>query len=319
VTKAFRELKELMLEGKAGRFMLFGALLVVTDSGFYKRCGCDKDEVAAIVGGPLTIAGRTYDFESGAGVPGVQVTFDGAVNDYAVTTGANGDFTLSGVEPGDYQVKTWLTDFDERVKDLTLVTSTTAFNIPLARIHDDALDIADTWVSSDEPTGNYSTMPYFLVGRKSGPGSQDQAYLTIELPEDAPMDANIHEARMVGFTYISESTPIFDPDSPMALCRVAERFDPAMVTWGTRPNVVEEALGTRLSIEGTGPWRMTFDVKPVLEAYRRTNPATRSFGVNWVQESPALAKVGSTECGDPSCAGPLTGTVRWSANPPDFP
>jgi len=318
VRNPFREFRELMLNGRAGRFLMFGALLVVTDSAFYKRCGCDKEAVEAVIGGPLTIAGRTYDFETGAGVPGVQLTFDGAVNDYTVTTGVNGAFSL-GVEPGDYTVKTWLTDFDERTKELTLSTSTLAFNIPLARIHHDALDIADTWVTSNELNGNYSTMPYLLVGRKSGPGSQYQSFLTIELPEDAPMDANIHMARMIGFAYISESTPIFDPDSPMALCRVVEEFDPALITWVTKPEVVEEALGSRISIEGSGPWRMTFDVKPVLEAYQRTNPATRSFGVNWVQESPAYAKIGSTECDDPSCEGALTGTVDWSGHPPDFP
>jgi hypothetical protein len=247
--------------------------------------------VEAVIGGPLTIAGRTYDFETGAGVPGVQLTFDGAVNDYTVTTGVNGAFSL-GVEPGDYTVKTWLTDFDERTKDLTLSTSTLAFNIPLARIHHDALDIADTWVSSDEIIGNYSTMPYFLVGRKSGPGSQDQAFLTIELPEDAPMDANIHMARMVGFAYTSSSTPIFDPDSPMALCRVVEEFDPALNHLGHEARRRGRGAGIPAQHRGTGPWRMTFDVKPVLEAYQSTNPATRSFGVNWVIDSPALAKIG---------------------------
>ncbi|HEX7880413.1 MAG TPA: DNRLRE domain-containing protein [Candidatus Eisenbacteria bacterium] len=315
----FRELHELMLKGRAGRFMMFGALLVVTDSAFYKRCGCDKETGEIMVGGPLIIAGRTYDYETGAGLPGVQLTFDGAVNDYSVTTGVDGAFSLSDVASGDYQVKTWLDDFDERTKDLTLTTSTTAFDIPLARIHHDALDIEDTWVSSDEPSSNYSTMPYFLIGRKSGPGSQDQAFLTIELPEGAPMDANIHMARMVGFAYSSLSTPMFDPDSPMMLCRVVDPFDPATLTWSNRPDVTDQALGSRLSIEGSDPWRMTFDVKPVLEAYRSTNPSTRSFGVMWVHESLALAKIASTECADAECHGALSGTVDWSGNPPDFP
>jgi hypothetical protein len=317
VRKAFRDIKILMLSGRAGRFMMFGALLIVTDAAFYKRCGCDKEKLAIIAGG-LSIAGRTYDFESGAGVSGVQLTFDGDV-DYTVTTGDNGAFSLSGVEPGDYQVKTWLDGYDERVKDLTLGASTTTFDIPLARIHHDALDIHDTWVSLDEPINNYSDMPYFLVGRKSGPGSSEQAFLTIELPEGAPMDAKIHAATMTGVVFLSESTPFWDPDSPMALCRVVEEFDPDLINWTTKPDVVEEALGMRTSVTGLGPWQVTFDVKPVLEAYRETNPSKRSFGVNWVTDSIAPAKVGSTECDDASCEGALSGTVEWSANPPEFP
>ena len=295
--------------------MILGALLVVADASVFKRCGCDKDE-AEILAGALTIAGRTYDFETGAGVPGVQLTFDGVANDYTVTTGVGGAFTL-GVDPGDYQVKTWLDGFDERIKDLTLGASTSTFDIPLARIHTGNLVIQDTYVTQDDPTEISSGDDHLAIGRKSGPGSHVQTFLKIGLPAAAPWGAKIHEARMHALTFEAEA---FDPDAEMTLCRVVTDFDVAGLTWFTKPEVVEEALGERLGISDNGPpWSMTFDVAEVLEAYRDPNPVRPTFGVNWVTESPAGARVSSTECASAACGMPLNGTVRWSAEPPDFP
>jgi len=311
-----RELNDLIVAGRAGRCLLFGALLIVGDAAFYKRCGCDKEILRhTFDGGPFTIAGRTFDFESGVGVPGVQLTFDGPEVDYSILTGANGNFSLSGVEPGTYQVKTWLDGFDERMKEIVIDRSTGSFNIPLAQIHQSPLLIRDTWVSLEDPINNYEDMDYFRIGRKSGPGSQFQSLLKLSAPA-MTWGSHVIQARMTGWAF----SEMFDSDSPQVLCNIMQDFDPSEVNWLNRPNIGNLSLGTLIDVADSGPpWKIEWDVTDILEAYRDPSPAEPTFGVNWTIDSPAGASIGSTDCTGPSCGGALTGTVTWAANPPDFP
>jgi hypothetical protein len=309
------ETLDLLLRRTPGRLFLCGALLLVTHPSFFKRCGCDKEEAVAPAGSPFRISGRAFNFEDQMPVSGVTLNFDGPETDYSATTDAEGRFTLAAVVGGTYDLTVTKDGFDERMKSVLIDRNTETFDIPLAAIHQTPLMIGDTWVSLESPTENFSEHPYFVIGRKERPGDESRSLLRIGV-DQIPAGAEIMRATMTGWARDLE----FDPDASHMLCEILTPWDPATVTWVTRPEIGTGSLGHVTHIDQVGPpWRIDWDITDVVTTYRDPGASHPIFGVSWTWDHVQSTAIGSSECDSPDCGGTLTGQVWWYREAPDFP
>jgi hypothetical protein len=311
-----RSLFALLSAGPSARLFLAGVVFLALHPSIYKRCGCDVENVTApMIGDGYLYSGRVYDFETGAGLGGARLNFDGPDSDYEVTTGEDGTYISPRIRGG-FQLSVSYDGFHTRSRDIVIEDDRSDFNISLSRYYNTALRIDDVDVRADEPLDNRESETHLHVGGTEFPGNQFQTYFRFSVP-GLPENARISYAGVTMWTDPVEGSSAENPR--YFLTNIIENWNPSEVNWFNQPNVGTLSVGSLIdAADFGGTTRLRFDVTQALRYYYKEMPPEPIFGVrlNWDQDG--YFEVLSTEYSDGGTGEALSGFATWYLRGNDF-
>lgn len=302
--------------GSSARLFLAGVFFLAVHPSIYKRCGCDVDQVSApIIGDGFVYAGRVYDFETGNGLGGARLNFDGPNNDYEVISLENGTYFTPALK-GDYRLSVSYDGFHTRTRDIVIDEDRSQFNISLSRYYNTALRIDDVDVRADQPLDNRESETHLHVGGSEFPGNQFQSFFRFSVP-GLPDNAHISYAGVTMWTDpVVGATPV---NPQYTLRNIIEAWNPADVNWFNQPNVGTLSVGFLMDeMDFGGTSRLRFDVTDALRYYYKETPPEPIFGVRLNWDQPSYFEIVSTEYNDGGTAQALSGFATWYLRGNDF-